>query len=62
LLIEWYAGLAVAAMLLVLTCGDMHFTARFFHERMETFLGAILGLLAFQIPVAWWLLYGFEVR
>ncbi|CAL8465031.1 g4566 [Coccomyxa elongata] len=55
------AGLLAAAALLVLTCGDMHFTARFFHERTETFLGAILGLLAFQIPITWWLLYGFSV-
>jgi hypothetical protein len=39
----------------------MHFTARFFHHRTETFLGAVLGLLAFQIPIAWWLLYGSTV-
>lgn len=47
--------------MMALTCGDMHFTARFFHERMETFLGAILGMLVFQIPIVWWLLYGFTV-
>ena len=46
---------------MALSCGDMHFTARYFHERTETTLGALLGLLAFQIPVAWWLLYGFTV-
>lgn len=56
------AGLIAAATLLVLTCGDMHFTARFFHERTETLLGAVLGLLAFQIPIAWWLLYGFHIN
>ncbi len=55
------AGLVLAAALLALTCGDMHYTARYFHERMETILGAVLGLLAFQIPVAWWLLHGFSV-
>ena len=55
------AGLVLAAALLALSCGDMHYTARYFHERMETILGAVLGLLAFQIPVAWWLLYGFTV-
>ncbi len=47
--------------MLALTCGDMHFTARFFHERRETFLGAVLGLLAFQIPITWWLLWGFTL-
>ena len=55
------AGLVLAAALVALSCGDMHYTARFFHERTETTLGALLGLLAFQIPVAWWLLYGFTV-
>lgn len=55
------AGLVLAAALVALSCGDMHYTARYFHERTETTLGALLGLLAFQIPVAWWLLYGFTV-
>ena len=55
------AGLALAAAQLVLLCGDMHFTARFFHQRQETVLGAGLGLLAFQIPITWWLLYGFTL-
>lgn len=47
--------------MLTLACGDMHYTARYFHERTETILGALLGLLAFQIPVAWWLLHGFTI-
>ena len=55
------AGLVLAAALVALSCGDMHYTARYFHERTETTLGALLGLLAFQIPMAWWLLYGFTL-
>ena len=55
------AGLVMAAGLVALSCGDMHYSARYFHERTETILGAVLGLLVFQIPVAWWLLYGFTV-
>ena len=55
------AGLVLAAAMVALSCGDMHYTARYFHERTETILGAVLGLLAFQIPVAWWLLYGFTI-
>ena len=51
----------MGVLMLALTCGDMHFTARFFHERRETFLGAVLGLLAFQIPITWWLLWGFTL-
>ena len=55
------AGLVLACAMLALACGDMHYTARYFHERTETILGALLGLLAFQIPVAWWLLHGFTI-
>ena len=60
-LVSRCAGLSLALAQLVLLCGDMHYTARFFHAAQETLLGAALGLLAFQVPVAWWLLRGFTV-
>jgi len=46
-------------VLLLLVCGDMHFTARFFHMPTESFWGAISGLGILQLPVCWWLLRGF---
>ena len=55
------AGLVLACGLLARAGGGLHYTARYFHERTETILGALLGLLAFQIPVAWWLLHGFTI-
>ena len=53
------AGLLLCAVMLLLVCGDMHFTARFFHMPTESFWGAISGLGILQLPVCWWLLYGF---
>jgi hypothetical protein len=53
------AALAMCAVLLLLVCGDMHFTARFFHMPTESFWGAISGLGILQLPVCWWLLRGF---
>ena len=53
------AGLLLCAVMLLLVCGDMHFTARFFHMPTESFWGAISGLGILQLPVCWWLLRGF---
>lgn len=52
-------GLLLCAAMLLLVCGDMHFTARFFHMPTESFWGAISGLGILQLPVCWWLLRGF---
>ena len=54
------AGLLICTVLLLLVCGDMHFTARFFHMPSESFWGAISGLGILQLPICWWLLRGFS--
>jgi hypothetical protein len=41
--------------LLAITCLDMYFTAKYFHRPLHTLWAALLGLVAFQIPVAFWL-------
>lgn len=40
----------------VATIGDMFYTARYFHGRLETLGGVLVGAIFFQGPLAYWLL------
>jgi len=50
------AGLALCALLYLLLVADMFNTARFFHARHETGAALAAGAVAFQAPLAAWLL------
>lgn len=50
------AGLIVSTAFYILTVGDMFYTARYFHDRSESVGAALLGLVLFQVPLAYWLL------
>lgn len=52
------AGMVLCTGLYLLTCGDMFYTTFYFHSRSESLWAALTGLLTFQLPMAWWLLYG----
>eukprot|EP00884_Botryococcus_braunii_P021769 jgi/Botrbrau1/8276/Bobra.0251s0005.1 len=55
-------GMLLCSGLYLLTCGDMFYTTFYFHSRAESGWAAITGLLTFQLPIAWWLLYGVRAR
>ena len=52
------AGAAVCALLYSALCLDMAFTAAYFHARHESAAAVVAGLVAFQAPLALWLLGG----
>lgn len=52
------AGAAVCALLYSALCLDMAFTAAYFHARHESAAAVAAGLVAFQAPLALWLLGG----
>ena len=54
--IAFVMQLSAASLCLCLaTISDMYYTARYFHDRIETFGAVILGWLFFQGPLAYWL-------
>ena len=52
------AGAALCALLYSALCLDMAFTAAYFHARHESAAAVVAGLVAFQAPLALWLLGG----
>ena len=52
------AGAALCALLYAALCLDMAFTAAYFHARHESAAAVAAGLVAFQAPLALWLLGG----
>lgn len=52
------AAAAACAVLYGALCVDMAFTAAYFHARRETAAAVVAGLVAFQAPLAVWLLGG----
>ena len=52
------AGAALCASLYFFLCLDMAFTAAYFHARHESAAAVVAGLVAFQAPLALWLLGG----
>lgn len=54
------AGAALCALLYFALCLDMAFTAAYFHARHESAAAVVAGLVAFQGPLALWLLGGVE--
>jgi hypothetical protein len=52
----WLAGLPalLAAALLGMVAADMHFTARHFHERLETGVALLAGAALIQVPLLLW--------
>lgn len=52
------AGAALCAFLYLALCLDMAFTVAYFHARRESAAAVVAGLVAFQGPLAVWLLGG----
>lgn len=52
------AGAALCGLLYLALCLDMAFTAAYFHARHESAAAVAAGLVAFQAPLALWLLGG----
>lgn len=53
LLITFTAAAFVVALLL---CGEMYFTARYFHSPTETLTAAVFGMALFQAPLLYYIL------
>ena len=47
---------AAAFILALLVCGEMYFTARYFHSPTETLTAAVFGMALFQAPLLYYIL------
>lgn len=47
---------AAAFVLALLVCGEMYFTARYFHSPTETLTAAVFGIALFQAPLLYYIL------